>query len=110
MSESPPSRPPRSRAHPIAGLWHALQAELDDLHYRSPSSKHYPYQRRFGVLCDFKLLGSRFSLRYVALWRLAARPGRWVMGATPGAHGGCLLRRPRDLASEGPPVRRVAAV
>jgi hypothetical protein len=21
---------------------------LDDLHYRSPSSKHYPYQRRFG--------------------------------------------------------------
>src|SRR5262252_8797884 len=38
MSESPPSRPPRSRAHPIAGLWHALQAELDDLHYRSPSS------------------------------------------------------------------------
>src|SRR6266550_8852242 len=37
------------RTTPIVGLWHALQAELDDLYYRSPSSKHRPYQRRFGV-------------------------------------------------------------
>ena len=63
---SPPSRPPRSRAHPIAGLWHALQAELDDLHYRSPSSKHYPYQRRFGGLERFSS-----SRRGSASWRVA---------------------------------------
>jgi hypothetical protein len=39
---------------------------LDDLHYRSPSSKHYPYQRRFGDLASLSTRDNDVAERALA--------------------------------------------